>query len=145
VVPKEAVEIIIEDDLPVVTGQRAHITQVFQNLLDNAVKYMDKPKGQIKIGCVEQDNFWKFSVADNGPGIEEKYFDKIFQIFQTLTRRDKVEATGIGLSLVRKIVELYGGKVWVESKLGQGSTFYFTLLKQKTGVKNEEPYADIIS
>lgn len=145
VAPKETVEIITEDDLPIVIGQRTHMTQIFQNLLDNAVKYMDKPKGRIKIGCVEQDNFWKFSVADNGPGIEEKYFDKIFQIFQTLNRRDSVEATGIGLSLVRKIVELYGGKVWVESKPGQGSTFYFTLPKQEMGIKNAELQTNIVS
>jgi len=145
VAPKETVEVIIEDDLPIVIGQRAHMTQIFQNLLDNAVKYMDKPKGLIKIGCVEKDNFWKFSVADNGPGIEEKYFDKIFQIFQTLNRRDSVEATGIGLSLVRKIVELYGGKVWVESKPGQGSTFYFTLPRQELGVKNAELQTNIVS
>ncbi|MFH1615362.1 MAG: ATP-binding protein [Planctomycetota bacterium] len=142
---KETIEITMETELPVVMGQRTHIIQIFQNLLDNAIKYMDKPKGQIRIGCVEKDDFWEFSVADNGPGIEEKYFDKIFQIFQTLTRRDEIESTGIGLSLVRKIVELYGGKVWVKSKIGEGSTFFFTLPKQKTGVKNEELYADIIS
>ncbi|MFH1613481.1 MAG: ATP-binding protein [Planctomycetota bacterium] len=144
-VPKETIEITVENKLPVLAGQRTHITQIFQNLLDNAVKYMDKPKGRIRIGCVERDDFWQFSVADNGPGIEEKYFDKIFQIFQTLNRRDKIESTGIGLSLVRKIVELYGGEVWVESKPGEGSTFFFTLPKQETGVKNEELYANIVS
>lgn len=144
-VPEENIEITVENKLPVVIGQRTYLAQIFQNLLDNAVKYMNKPKGQIKIGCVEQDDFWQFSVADNGPGIEEKYFDKIFQIFQTLNRRDKVETTGIGLSLVRKIVELYGGKVWVESKVGEGSVFFFTLPKQETGVKHEELYANIVS
>ncbi len=143
--PKENIEITVQNELPVVIGPRIHITQIFQNLIDNAVKYIDKPKGKIRIGCVEKNDFWEFSVEDNGPGIEEKYFDKIFQIFQTLTRRDKVESTGIGLSLVRKIVELYGGKVWVESKIGEGSIFFFTLSKQETGVKNEELYANIVS
>ncbi len=133
---KEAIEITMGKELPIIMVQRAHITQIFQNLLDNAVKYMDKPNGQIRIDCVEKDDFWEFSVADNGPGIEEKYFDKIFQIFQTLTRRDEIEATGIGLSVVRKIVELYGGKIWLKSKISEGSTFFFTLPKQETGVKN---------
>jgi signal transduction histidine kinase len=142
---KETVEITVETELPVVMSHRAHITQIFQNLLDNAVRYMDKSNGKIRIGCVERDTFWEFSVADNGPGIEEKYFNKIFQIFQILSRRDEIETTGIGLSLVRKIVELYSGKVWVESKIGQGSTFFFTLPKQETEIKNEKLYADIVS
>ncbi len=142
---KETIEITVENELPVVMSQRAHMTQIFQNLLDNAIKYMDKPKGQIKIGCVEKDDYWEFSVADNGPGIEERYFDKIFQIFQRITRRDEIEGTGIGLSLVRKIVELYSGQVWVKSKIGEGSTFFFTLPKQETGIKNEELYANIVS
>jgi light-regulated signal transduction histidine kinase (bacteriophytochrome) len=106
---------------------------------------MDKPDGQIRIGCVEEGRWWKFSVSDNGPGIEEKYFEKIFQIFQTLARRDEFESTGVGLSLVKKIVEIYGGKVWVESKPGEGSTFFFTLSKQGTEVKNEELQANIVS
>jgi len=94
-----------------------------------AVKYMDKPEGQIKVGCIEQDGFWKFSVADNGPGIEEKYFKKIFKIFQTLCPQDRVDSTGIVLSIVKKIVELNAGIVWVESEPGQGCTFYFTMPK----------------
>ncbi len=138
VAPPENIEISIENELPVVMCERTRMIQVFQNLLSNAVKYMDKPQGQIKIACVEENGFWKFSVADNGPGIEEKYFGTIFQIFQTLAGRDEVEATGIGLSLVRKIVEIYDGKVWLKSKPGQGSTFFFTLPKQKTAVKNAE-------
>jgi two-component system sensor kinase FixL len=106
--------------------------------LSNAIKYMDKPGGKIKITCAEEKDFWKFSVADNGPGIEEKYFEKIFQIFQTLSTHDKGESSGIGLSTVKKIIEMYGGKVWVESKIGEGSIFLFTLPKQEkeiTGAK----------
>ena len=99
---------------------------------------MDKPQGQVKIGCVEEDGLWRFSISDNGPGIEEKYFEKIFQIFQTLSRRDEFESTGVGLSLVKKIVEMYDGKVWVESEPGEGSTFFLTLPKQERGVKDEE-------
>jgi signal transduction histidine kinase len=88
---------------------------------------MDKPQGVIKIGCVEDDGYWKFSILDNGPGIEEKYFEKIFQIFQTLTPLDEQESTGVGLALVKKIISMYGGKIWVESEPGQGSKFFFTV------------------
>ncbi len=115
--------------LPTVKAERLRLKQIFQNLLNNAIKYTNKQKGQIKISCTEENNFWKFSVADNGCGIKEKYFDKIFEIFQTLESRDKNESTGIGLTIVKKIVELYGGKVWVTSKVGEGSVFFFTVPK----------------
>jgi light-regulated signal transduction histidine kinase (bacteriophytochrome) len=130
-VTNKTIEIAVENHLPVIICKRIHIMQIFESLLDNSVKYMDKPKGLIRINCVEQNDFWQFSVADNGPGIDKKHFDTIFQIFQTLNRRDTLEAAGIGLSFVRKIVELYSGKVWVESKIGEGSTFFFTLPKQE--------------
>jgi len=133
--PPESIRITIEDKLPTVVGERTHLAQVFQNLLDNAVKFMDKPKGRISLCCVNEGSHWLFSVADNGPGIEKKYHTKIFQMFQTLTPRDEFESTGIGLPLVKKIVETSGGRVWVESTLGQGSTFYFTLPKK--GEKDE--------
>jgi len=124
------IEVTVEDELPVVICERAHIVDIFSNLISNAVKYMDKAEGKITVGCSEDAECWKFYVADNGPGIEEKYFGKIFQIFQTLSPRDQIEATGISLSIVKKIVEIYDGKIWVESKAGSGSTFYFTLPKQ---------------
>ncbi len=125
----ENFEISIQENLPSVRYDRLRLKQVFANLLGNAVKYMDKPKGQIRIECSEEGDFWKFSVADNGCGIKEQYFNKIFEIFQTLTTRDKTESTGIGLTIVKKIVELHGGSVWVASVIGQGSTFFFTLPK----------------
>ena len=127
--PPENIQITIENELPVLMCEKTQIIQVFQNLLSNAVKYMNKPEGQIKVGCVEQDGFWKFSVADNGPGIDEKYFKKIFKIFQTLSPNDRVDSTGIGLSIVKKIVELNAGIVWVESQPGHGCTFFFTVPK----------------
>ncbi len=123
------IEVVIEPNMPIVLAERLRLKQILQNLLGNAVKYIDKPKGLIKIGCTEENSFWKFSVADNGCGINEKYFERIFEIFQTLVPRDKKESTGIGLTIVKKIVELYGGKVWVTSKIGEGSTFFFTLPK----------------
>ncbi len=127
--PPENIEIAVMDELPALTCEKAHIIQVFQNLLSNAVKYMDKPEGRIEVGCLEQDDSWRFSVADNGPGIDKKYFRKIFRIFQTLSPGDGLDSTGIGLSIVKKIAELNGGKVWVESEVGKGSTFFFTLPK----------------
>ena len=143
--PPENIAITVENELPTITFEPTRIMQVFQNLLSNAVKYMDKPKGQIKVDCVEEDGFWKFSVADNGRGIEEKHYEKIFQLFQTLSPRDESESTGIGLTVTKKIVELYNGKIWVESEPGQGSTFFFTLPKQDIRVeKNEELQAGIV-
>ncbi len=137
IVPPENIEITIEEQLPVVECGETRIIQVFQNLLSNAIKYMDKPRGQIKIGCVQEDGFWKFSVSDNGPGIEKQHYERIFKIFQTLSPRDEFESTGVGLSVVKKIVELYGGKIWVESKPGEGSTFFFTLPKQESEVVDD--------
>lgn len=123
------IKVIVENELPVVFFYRAHITQVFENLLSNAIKYCDKQEGIVKIGVKELPRFWKFYVRDNGAGIEEKYFEKVFEIFQTLSRRDEVESTGIGLTIVKKIISNGGGQIWVESKVGEGSIFYFTLPK----------------
>ena len=134
--PPENITIKIENELPVMECGRTCITQVFQNLISNAIKYMDKPQGHIRISCVEEERCWKFSVVDNGPGIEEKYFEKIFQMFQTLRPRDEFESTGVGLTVVKKIVEIHGGRIWIESKVGEGSTFFFTLPKQEKVVRN---------
>jgi len=142
-VPPENISITIENSMPVIECTETHVMQLFQNLLSNAIKYMDKPQGQIKVGCVEQDGFWKFSIADNGPGIEEKYFEKIFKMFHALSVSEDFEGTGVGLTIAKKIVELYGGSIWVESKIGKGSTFFFTLPKQEMGVINAELEANI--
>jgi len=125
----ENISITIEDELPTIVCGHTRIMQVFQNLLSNAVEYMDKPAGQIRIGCVDEGDCWKFSVADNGPGIEVRHFERIFKVFQTVSDKDGYESTGVGLSVVKKIVEMYGGKIWVESEVGKGSSFFFTLAK----------------
>jgi len=135
VVPPDNITVTIENELPVIECEETHIMQLLQNLLSNAIKYMDKPQGWIKVGCTEQDDFWEFSVADNGPGIEEKHFERIFKIFQALPTSPDFEGTGIGLTVAKKIVELYEGRIWVESKVGEGSTFFFTLPKQKIEAK----------
>jgi len=136
----ESIEIAIRDKLPVVECERTRIMQVFQNLIGNAIKYMGKPQGHVAIGCHACKNEWVFRVADDGPGIEQKYFERIFQLFQTLSPRDDKDSTGIGLTLVKKIVELNGGRVWVESTLGKGSTFFFTLPQQIQGERRNEKF-----
>jgi signal transduction histidine kinase len=128
--PLENIQIEIANQLPVVYCEKTRIEQVFQNLLGNAIKFMDKPQGKIVIACTEENENWKISVSDNGPGIEKQHFVRIFQMFQKLSDSKDLDSTGIGLALVKKIVEMYGGKVWVESEVGQGSTFFFTLKKQ---------------
>jgi two-component system sensor kinase FixL len=125
--PPANITVSVENPLPTIMAEPARIQQVFQNLLSNAIKYMDKPEGEIRIACGAEGKQWKFSVSDNGPGIEPRHFEKIFQLFQTLAPRDRVESTGVGLALVKKIVEMYGGRIWIESKVGEGSTFFFTL------------------
>lgn len=125
--PPANIRVTIDAPLPTVWCEPTRIAQVFQNLLSNAIKYMDKPAGDIHVTVTRGEGCWKFGVADNGPGIEEKYYEKIFQLFQTLNARDDVESTGVGLSVVKRIVEMNGGRIWVESKVGVGTTFYFTL------------------
>jgi signal transduction histidine kinase/ligand-binding sensor domain-containing protein len=127
--PPENIKIIIENKLPKYKGDKTLSSKIFENLLSNAIKYADKNEVIIKINCVEEDNKWKFSVSDNGAGIEKKYFDKIFQIFETLDHTKTYESIGIGLTMAKKIVETEGGKIWVESEKGSGATFYFTLPK----------------
>ena len=124
--PKQ-IAIRIESPLPTLVFERVHLHQLFQNLLSNAIQYMDKTEGEITVNGVADGPFWKFSVTDNGPGIEREYYEKIFRLFETLHSEDEGGGTGIGLALVKKIVERAGGKVCVESELGKGSTFFFTL------------------
>ncbi len=131
--PPAGIVISVDASLPTVMAEPTRIQQVFQNLLSNAIKYMDKPEGEIRINCSAEGKQWKFSIADNGPGIDRQHFEKIFQLFQTLAPRDRVESTGVGLALVKKIVEMYGGHVWLESTVGAGSTFFFTLPRTATG------------
>jgi len=137
--PPANIHITIENQLPVITSELTRIQQVFQNLLSNAVRFMDKPEGVIKVGCTEENGFWKFSVSDNGPGIAEQHFEKIFKLFQTLQPKDQFESTGVGLTLAKKIVELYGGRIWLTSKLGQDTTFFFTLPMEPAAVAQQTP------
>ena len=119
--------------LPTVHIERTRAQQLFQNLIGNAIQYMDKAEGRIEVDCRAENGEWHFRVSDNGPGIEPRHWERIFLMFQSLAPRDRTESTGIGLSLVKKIVEMYGGRVWVESKIHAGSTFHFALPKAALG------------
>lgn len=119
---------LIVDPLPEVIGNETDIRLVFQNLINNAIKFRREDViPEIKISVLEGKRFWKFTCTDNGIGIAEKHQKRIFQIFQRLHSRQDYDGTGIGLSHCRKIVNLHGGKIWVDSTINQGSTFYFTL------------------
>lgn len=127
--PPDHINVEIVGELPEIKFERTRIDQVFQNLISNAVKFNDKEHGIIKISSSDDTNNWKFEVNDNGPGVEKRHFDRIFKIFQTLQPRDEFESTGVGLTLIKKIIEQYDGKIWIESVVGKGTTFIFTIPK----------------
>ena len=136
--PPAHIAIEIAGTLPRLEVEQFKAQQVFQNLLSNAIKFMDKPAGRVVVSCAAEGLVWHFSVADNGPGIEARYRDKVFQLFQTLAPRDKVESSGVGLALVKKIIDLEGGKIWFESTPGAGATFHFTLPRTTATLRTEE-------
>ena len=122
----EKMRIEIAPDLPTLQTDTMSLRQVFANLISNAIKYNDKDAGKIEISAQKHTDFYEFAVADNGPGIEPEHHERIFKIFQTLQARDTFESTGIGLSIVKKILEERGDSIRVKSQLGQGATFCFT-------------------
>ncbi len=124
--PAPPASIQVETRMPVVHAERVPLQQVFLNLMNNALKHSQRPDTIVRVRASEVGDVWEFSVADNGPGISPEYHERIWGIFQTLRARDEVEGTGIGLSVVKKIVEARGGQVRVESAPGQGATFFFT-------------------
>jgi PAS domain S-box-containing protein len=123
----ENISINILNKLPIVKGDKIRFQQLFQNLIDNAIKFSNKEKGFINIDFKDYNSFYKFSVKDNGIGIQEKHFENIFKIFQSLEKAKN--SSGIGLSMVKKIVNIYKGEIWLESKIEKGTTFYFTIKK----------------
>lgn len=136
--PPAHARVRVAPGLPFVHGEPVRLRQLFQNLISNALKHSNKPQIEIRVDWADRGSMWEFSVADNGPGIEERHFERIFKIFQTLAPKDKTDSTGVGLALVQRIVESAGGRVWVESRVGEGSTFRFTWPKE-TSVTLAQP------
>jgi signal transduction histidine kinase len=118
---------ITRDPLPGIMADDVQLGQLFQNLIINAIKYHDSEPPEIHVGCKQEESRWLFWVRDNGIGIDPQYAERIFIIFQRLHGKGEYAGTGIGLAICKKIVERHGGKIWVESELGKGATFYFTL------------------
>ena len=116
--------------MPVIKANKTQMIQLFQNLLGNALKYNNSLVPEIEIGYKEKKDAWQFFVKDNGIGIEQKYFDKVFAIFQRLHNKNQYSGTGIGLAICKKIAEKHAGNIWIESSHGNGSTFFFTIKKQ---------------
>ena len=119
---------LIVSRLPEVSGDRIELTRVFQNLLSNALKFRSDAKPEVRISSERMGDRFRFTVADNGIGIDAKHFTRIFEVFQRLHPHDRYQGTGIGLSECRKIVERHGGQIWLESLPGRGTKFHFTLL-----------------
>jgi PAS domain S-box-containing protein len=126
---EETGAMITQDPLPTVMGEESQLVQLFQNLIDNAIKFRREEPPRIHISAEDRGNDWFFSIKDNGIGIDPQYNERIFIIFQRLHRREEYPGTGIGLTICKKIVERHGGRVWVDSQPGNGSTFYFTIPK----------------
>jgi len=123
---EETKAVITSDDLPAISGHEPHFIQLFQNLITNALKYRSDRPPMVDVSVQKQNGQWRFAIADNGIGIEPDYHQKIFGVFKRLHGK-AISGTGIGLAICQRVVQLYGGRIWVESKVDQGATFYFTL------------------
>jgi PAS domain S-box-containing protein len=130
-------------DLPLVFGDLSQLSLLFQNLIGNAMKFITGKAPHIRINARREGNEWVISVSDNGIGIEPQYFERIFVIFQRLHTRTEYPGTGMGLALCKRIVERHGGRIWVESTLGQGATFSFTLPSPDAGNSSESKHTAI--
>ncbi len=127
---KENNATVLFDEMPTINGDSFQIIRLFQNLIDNAIKFKSPYREPvIRISVKEEDVYYKFSVCDNGIGIDNKFYNRIFVIFQRLHTRNEFQGTGIGLAVCKKIVERHGGDIWVESELDKGTTFFFTIKK----------------
>jgi chemotaxis family two-component system sensor kinase Cph1 len=115
------------DLLPTVIGDEAQLSRLFQNLIGNAIKFHSREPLKIHVSALRKEAQWIFSIKDTGIGIDPRQAERIFVIFQRLHNRKEYSGTGIGLAICKKIVESHGGQIWVESELGKGSTFYFTI------------------
>lgn len=127
--------VVTQDVLPTVMADASQLVQLFQNLIGNAIKFRGEEPPRVHVSAKQKENEWVFSVQDNGMGIDSQYAERIFQVFQRLHTRAEYPGTGIGLAVCRRIVERHGGRIWVESEPGKGSTFYFTMPVRGKGSK----------
>ncbi len=128
---EESGAVVTRDALPTVSGDATQLTQLFQNLVGNALKFRGQRPPRIHIGAAREAGEWKFAVADNGIGMEPQYFERVFLVFQRLHTRREYQGTGIGLAICKKVVERHGGRIWAESEPGEGATFCFTIPERK--------------
>ena len=138
---QESSAVVTHDTMPSLVADVSQLTQLFQNLIGNALKFKGEAPPAIHIGVKHQSHDWVFSIRDNGIGIAPEFFERIFVIFQRLHGKQEYPGTGIGLAVCRKIVERHGGHIWLESKPDEGAIFYFTL-PARTKTKEESSYAD---
>jgi light-regulated signal transduction histidine kinase (bacteriophytochrome) len=124
---KECGAVVTSDDLPAVNGDPGQLTQLFQNLIGNAIKFHGATQPEVRISAERQPDEWLFTVTDNGVGFDAKYAERVFVIFKRLHSREEYPGTGIGLAICKKIVERHGGRIWAESEIGRGTTIFFTL------------------
>ena len=144
----KGVELLVPGELPTIAANRTRTAELFANLISNAVKYNDKPHKRVEVGYEEKPREFVFYVRDNGMGIEERYREKIFELFERLGPVDDPESTGAGLAICKRIVEEWGGRIWVESTPGEGSTFYFSVPKRPGVMRlsengHQHPPADV--
>ncbi len=129
IAPPPTFTIDLPPDLPILSTRRIPLLQVFANLIGNGIKHHDRQDGRIQISIADRGKYYEFAIADDGPGIAPEHHERMFKIFQAVNPQKRSDSTGIGLAIVNKIVESEGGRIWLKSELGQGTTFYFTWLK----------------
>lgn len=125
----EGINVEVSKYLPVIKYDKTHLYQLFQNLISNSIKYMGSDSGEVKISCTDRGNNWEFRVKDTGMGIDPRYHKSIFQIFKSVEGNTNKDSTGIGLTIIKRIIEEHGGKIWLESELNKGTSFFFTVPK----------------
>ena len=138
-IAEKRVRIVVKERLPVLTTDYIMMSQVFIQLFSNAIKFNDKEHPVIEVGCVSEGGYYVFSIKDNGPGIARQYHEKVFEMFHRLGRDNDRDGTGAGLTVVKKIVEMHGGNIWIDSQKGEYTTFFFTVPRKPSNAAVDTP------